>query len=297
MKCINPYKPLGSYSVSVLLPCGQCMACRVNRARDWAVRIMHETDEYDYSSFVTLTYDDDNVPYYFGYGDEWVQTLCKRDLQKFFKRLRSYYSKQKIKYYACGEYGERTHRPHYHAIIFGLKPNDELCDFLQFKVWKKGMVHVGFVTYDSARYVASYVQKKWYGSDWSNKYEGREREFQLSSQGFGKRFVEKNKEQILNNRNITIYGKDVGIPRYYRKLLDLNCEEFYEEQEEQVNNIHNIHGDPNFKDIDFNRMIFDKEYSESVRKAQREEFDSLMASRKAFGRKLNSQLNLREKKL
>ena len=112
MQCTNPVSPYKSMRLDMEYPCGQCRACRVNRARDWAVKIMHETDYYDYSTFMTITYDEENVPYEFSGDDGLVQTLCKRDLQLFIKRLRKWLHPEKIKYYACGEYGSRTHRPH-----------------------------------------------------------------------------------------------------------------------------------------------------------------------------------------
>lgn len=146
-------------STPVELNCGQCIGCRVDRVADWTARIMHEASLHPVSQFVTLTYDDSN-----NHG-----SLCKRDLQLFWKRLRDKYGA--LRYFACGEYGERTWRPHYHAVIFGLI----LTDLKRYKetaggqlytspslekLWDMGLVVVGPVTRESAAYVAGYINKK-----------------------------------------------------------------------------------------------------------------------------------------
>lgn len=101
------------------VPCGHCMACRLAYSRTWANRLMLEKKYYpDYLCwFITLTYNDWHVPF----SDQQTMTLFKRDVQLFFKRLRSN-TGQKIRYFLSGEYGTSTMRPHYHAIVFGLDP-------------------------------------------------------------------------------------------------------------------------------------------------------------------------------
>src|SRR3954449_8205389 len=88
------------------LPCGQCIGCRLERSRQWAMRCVHENKMHPRSSFVTLTYDDKNIPP--------AGSLSKRDFQLFMKRLRKSQSNP-LRFFACGEYGETTHRPHYHV--------------------------------------------------------------------------------------------------------------------------------------------------------------------------------------
>lgn len=108
------------------------------------------------SCFITLTYSDDNLPY----NLEGKPQLCKRDIQLFMKKLRKYYASLEtpieIRYFFCGEYGSRYHRPHYHAIIFGV---DLDVNFLE-QLWGYGLCHVGSCTSDSIQYVAGYVLKK-----------------------------------------------------------------------------------------------------------------------------------------
>ncbi len=105
--------------------CGQCVGCRLERSRQWANRLLMELEYHDSAYFVTLTYDDDHVPLA-PYSDPdtgeafFAMSLMKRDFQLFMKRLRFSFSDDSIRFFASGEYGPSTLRPHYHAIIFGL---------------------------------------------------------------------------------------------------------------------------------------------------------------------------------
>ena len=143
MKCTNTLTLADIGTV----PCGRCMACRINRTQEWAVRIMHELDYWDTATFLTLTYDDAHMTSDNG--------LCKRDFQLFVKRLRKDLEPLKIKYYACGEYGELTKRPHYHAVLFGVSPSSKLYK----DNWMLGFVRAGNLTYQSAAYVTGYIQR------------------------------------------------------------------------------------------------------------------------------------------
>lgn len=131
--------------------CGKCIICRINKRREWTARLMMEASLHDSLSFVTLTYNDANLPD----GGE----LYPRHLTNFFKRLRKDFARdhRKIRFYACGEYGEEKHRPHYHAILFGVS---ELEVYRVERNWRKGDVHVGSVTQQSIQYVCGYVLKK-----------------------------------------------------------------------------------------------------------------------------------------
>lgn len=130
-------------------PCGQCLPCRINQRRVWTHRIMLESMMHEHNVFVTLTYSDDFIP---AGGN-----LEPNHMTLFLKRLRKRIHPKKIRYYYCGEYGETTYRPHYHAIIFGIGMHydDVIAD-----AWPYGHVHVGDVTAHSAQYVCGYVTKK-----------------------------------------------------------------------------------------------------------------------------------------
>lgn len=191
--------------------------CRIARSREWSTRIMHEFDSWDSTCFITLTYKDEYLPP--------NGTLRKVALQQFFKRLRRYQEPEKIRYYACGEYGAERGRPHYHAIIFGLPPT-KLTEALISKAWPYGRIDVGTCTYDSARYTADYIFKKYDKKLAEEVYlsQGKEIPFQLVSQGLGLEYALKNADQIIDNLGITIHGAPVGIPRYYVKKLEIPTE-------------------------------------------------------------------------
>lgn len=134
---------------TIPLGCGQCMHCRLNRRRLWTHRIMLESLKHSSSSFVTLTYNDDNLPD--------GGTLVPDDPKKWLKRFRRAIEPLQVRYYLVGEYGDRTERPHYHLALFGA--GQEFTDIIE-KTWKKGHVMVGTLTKDSASYIAGYVTKK-----------------------------------------------------------------------------------------------------------------------------------------
>lgn len=165
----------------VLIPCGQCIGCRLDYSRAWADRMMLELDHSKVAFFLTLTYNDDFVhPSMFNDDGFPVSfTLNKRDVQLFMKRLRSYFPDKEIRYFLAGEYGDRTHRPHYHAIIFGLSLDDfrsygslELLsinqngtayfksDWLSECVWKLGFCLLTECSWQTCAYTARYVTKK-----------------------------------------------------------------------------------------------------------------------------------------
>ena len=206
----KPNESVGSEWLEV--PCGHCIACRIARTREWTIRLLHESEFWEDTSFLTLTYNDDYLP-----SDG---SLVPRDLTLFFKRLRKDLEKdkRKIKYYACGEYGDTYGRPHYHAIVFGISPKDKK---LVEENWPYGFVRIGTVTYDSCRYVAGYVQKKLYGKG-AEIYEekGILPPFARMSKGLGERYVEKYWNKLWSQETVTVRGVPLGLPRYYKKKLD-----------------------------------------------------------------------------
>jgi hypothetical protein len=147
------------------IPCGRCIGCRMKRAESWAMRCVHEAQLHDENCFITLTYNADNIPPDGG--------LRKKHFVDFMKRLRKHIHPRKIKFYMCGEYGDKNNRPHYHALIFGYNFPDWLLlphkspsghdlytsPTLE-KIWGKGFVQVGDVSYESAAYTARYIMKK-----------------------------------------------------------------------------------------------------------------------------------------
>lgn len=126
--------------------CGQCIPCRINKRRLWVHRIMLEKRLHEKSCFLTLTYDEKNLPQ--------GGSLVPSHYQKFVRSVRKDFS---IRYFFVGEYGDNTQRPHYHAAMFGLDETDT--DYLRGK-WGHGHIMCGSLTDDSAQYIAGYVVKK-----------------------------------------------------------------------------------------------------------------------------------------
>ncbi len=205
------YLPLGRYTPELLdqypdaikIPCGKCRGCRAQKARAWADRMVLELDHSKKAVFLTLTYNDEHVPCRFDQSTgQAVLTLNKRDLQLFFKRLRKRFPDNELRYYACGEYGSNTRRPHYHVILYGLdlsdfkdlqlKGTNELGDpyfisnFLADEIWKNGFCLLASVSWKTCAYVARYVKKKDLGLV-SDEYVDRvlEPEFSVSSRNPG----------------------------------------------------------------------------------------------------------------
>lgn len=224
----DPTKP-------VQVPCSKCWGCRLERARQWSIRCMHEKQMHDESCFITLTYNDEHVTH----GGQSL-TLYPRDLQLFLKRLRKKYG-QKIKFFACGEYGEKKGRPHYHALIFGLDFKDRIpiptrgenplytSPSLQ-QLWSAnnmaiGDVSIGDVTFESASYVARYIMKKKLGKTAGHyKRVGIEPEFTRMSRrpGIGAGWYDKYKSDVYPQGYCVIRG---GIksppPKYYNSKYEL----------------------------------------------------------------------------
>lgn len=167
--CTNPHTRTGDekflrkyYGEALVpIPCGKCIGCSMDRAKEWSVRCVLEAAEHEANSFITLTYDEYHVP----------SSLKKDHLSNFIKRLRSKHPDVEIRFFGCGEYGSQNGRPHYHAIIFGYDfPDKEyLCNdgvshiFRSSELeslWKFGMSSIGEVSMESCAYVARYTTKK-----------------------------------------------------------------------------------------------------------------------------------------
>lgn len=237
MRCISPLKASFNsqgdmvYSsknaepglVPIEFECRRCLPCRLNLAREKAIRCMHEARESNGSMFLTLTYSDDHLE---------SPRLNYRDFQLFMKRLRFHYPEQKINYMVTGEYGEETKRPHWHAIIFNFYPEDAEFYYTSdrgdklFKskaideIWGKNDPDTrpnefGEVTIDSANYVARYAAKKLvHGKDEEHDYHPIHKT--SSRYGLGRKWIEKYWKQTFSNGYVTLpNGSTSKIPRYY----------------------------------------------------------------------------------
>lgn len=202
----------------IQIPCGKCFECCNEYSMEWSYRIMNESTLFKDNCFITLTYKDNPFQ------------LQKRDLTLFLKRLRKKISPLKVRYFACGEYGERKGRPHFHLILFGWKPNDltflkkENDNFIYTsriieKLWNKGFVSVGDLTLKSAKYCAKYMQKAIFKTD--NK---KVKPFVSMSlkPGIGAKWFENNFKSLETDK-IYIDGSYHKLPRYYLKIAEKNC--------------------------------------------------------------------------
>lgn len=235
----NPLKAINSTN-PIHIPCQKCDGCLHNRAQDWATRLMHEAQMHEHKSFITFTYDDEHLPEDY--------SVNKRDWQLFMKRYRKELL-HKVRFFMGAEYGPRTFRPHYHAIIFGhaftgdrkfFRTNEHgdriyTSETLN-RIWGLGNCEIGDVTYRSARYVAGYVTKKITSSDKAAAHYLRthprsgqvyqvEKEFQLQSTvpGIGSSWFDKYKDDCFPSDFVVIEGRQMPVPRFY--LLKLQEEE------------------------------------------------------------------------
>ena len=193
---------------------------------------MHEASLYEENSFLTLTYDDENLPEGF--------TLVKRDFQLFMKRLRKNYEPKKLRFFMCGEYGDDTGRPHYHINLFGHDFEDK--EFYKRsksgeplfvsrdleRIWGKGHCPIGSLTFESAAYTARYNLKKVTGKEADKHYAGRLPEFALMSRrpGIGEPWLQKWHTDVYPHDFVVVNGKKCKPPKYYDTLM---CDDFIEE--------------------------------------------------------------------
>lgn len=216
-----------------MVPCGSCIGCRAEQARQWGVRMMHEERMHKSSLFITLTLHD-------RYLNE-NKELVPKDFSAFVKRLRKT-QETKISFFGCGEYGGRSGRPHYHACLFGMDFKDRVKgddgsgrDFWQSReleeIWGKGIAEVGMVTMASARYVAGYMKKKLKMKDYAraNPLTGEllEPEFARMSlrPAIGVRWIEKWWRDVYPKDFVVCEGYEAKPPRFYDKFMDREDEQ------------------------------------------------------------------------
>lgn len=274
-RCKSAGKPMD-------VACGQCIGCRIDKSKEWAARIVHESRMHQDNCFITLTYDKEHLP--------WDGSLNKSHFQKFIKRLRKQNAPKKIRYFHCGEYGEQKgQRPHYHACLFGIDFHDRVqwsttnevityqSDTLQ-KIWGKGFATCGELNYQTAAYTARYIMKKITGLRAEQHYEridtitgqiinlqpeyitmslGRKR-----GEGIGGPFYQKFKTDFFPRDECPIPGQGVykKVPRYYEGLYAEDENNKLKEIKKRRENYKNTHAH------DFTPQRLEDQYK--VKKAQ-----------------------------
>lgn len=255
MRCISPITlprringiQYGDFERWITVPCGQCFACRVNKTSMWTFRLMLELTDWECASFITLTYDDEHLPA--------GNSIDYYDLQKFLKRLRKQLDGKKIKFYACGEYGDNDEqvwygnyredgkflgRPHFHLIVFGLPYNNDtrllltktwtFCDPERFLYNSRG---VAPVTVSDIAYVAGYCQKKLTGQLGKEVYDkqGIKAPESRCSQKLGFNAFERNLDCVKRYGCVFWNGSKMPVPRYFRDKFDIKVIKTDEELE------------------------------------------------------------------
>lgn len=267
MKCLHPltvpYYPRSSTKYKYdahpelarykIVPCGKCVECQSRLRNNWSFRLMQEMEVAPANFFVTLTYDNDKVPV----SSKGYLTLRREDLHKFLKKFRDdcqrqfesffpeleYKERHKkrcpMKYFAIGDYGETTFRPHYHFIVFNSPYNlSELYDYIA-KNWQLGqIVQVDICLAEHCNYITKYIVKVAYNEEQLSEYEC-EPTFRLMSRGLGMSFVTdvSVKDYFVNDKKGFHKGAAVyGLPAYlkqkfykkrYGKLAQLKMRQDY----------------------------------------------------------------------
>lgn len=230
--------PLVGYSRGkgrVDVPCGSCIGCRLEKSRQWAGRIMAESQLHSDNVFLTLTYRDEELTY----GGAEHGILVPEHLERFWKRLRKWVAKhygrnKRISYYACGEYGDKSRRPHYHSCLFGIDFPDKKFhsytdgNYLYTSVtldnlWSHGMCTIGSLTFESAAYVARYCLKKRLGNTKGTyEQEGITPEFARMSRrpAIGAEWFRRFHRDVFPSDTFVIRDFPSKPPRYFMDLYD-----------------------------------------------------------------------------
>lgn len=233
----------GYADLPIQLPCGQCIGCRLERSRQWAVRCVHEASLHDDNCFATLTFNDAHLP------DN--GSVSVRDLQLFMKRLRRRFGRG-IRFFGCGEYGEINARPHYHVCLFNHDFKDKKLwkiknDYPLFtsaslqELWPWGFSSLGALTFQSAAYTARYVMKKMTGEPaeahyhWHDPVTGEVRprspEFVTMSRrpGLGLGWLDKYGDDLKGGSGdfVVMNGAKMRPPRYYDEQFEVTDPSHY----------------------------------------------------------------------
>lgn len=203
------------------VPCGKCIECMKLRVNSWFIRLMNELKHCESAYFITMTYDDFHLPY----TENGNMNLNYRDVQLFMKKLRKLNNEKtdkKIKYFVSGEYGENTHRPHYHMVIFNVAD----VDFIH-RCWIYGGVHVGKVEEKSIYYTLKYTLKRAHKGV-LDPLDDRANEKALMSKKLGIKFLTDSMIKYFKDdvtRPVTyLDNKKLPLPRYYRDKLFTDSE-------------------------------------------------------------------------
>lgn len=201
----------------ITVPCGKCYGCMRTRCNSWVFRHLLQLKKCNTALFLTLTYNDDNLPI----NPDGTKHFDKTHLQKYLKRIRkylsSYYPDVKIKYHVASEYGDSFQRPHYHLILYDY-PNTDADRLRLAELWDYGNIHIGNVTEASIRYTVEYITQFYYECQFANP---NEVPFALYSNGLGSSFYG-DVARYIGTTLTAMYpidGKNYKVPNSYMNIL------------------------------------------------------------------------------
>lgn len=232
MQCLHPITLSRGTEEERTVPCGKCLNCLANKRAEWCIRLRAELQSSDFGLFVTLTNDDEHLNYVDIVDTETgevrkKQAPDKRAIQLFLKRLRKVIGDKKMRYFIISEYGDHTHRSHYHGLLFfhNIAHDTKLYDAIN-NAWKNGFVKFGEITDASIAYCTKYVLKLSslpYGIN--DNFMLCSRNPALGSLALIPQIIDEN----YKNGNITqifLHGASARLPRLFRDKLGLRCENY-----------------------------------------------------------------------
>lgn len=310
MNCLNPItlqikKNPWAYPDGLTVSCGKCLNCRIQKSKEWSIRLLHELSYHRDALFITLTYNEKNLPFKMAtecqdietnsdeIEDTIYSTVVKKDLQDYIKRVRKALNGRTIKYYGCGEYGDEAQRAHYHILMFNVSHMDidtlikcwKKCDWTPKRIKKS----FGLVEPKSINYVTGYIRKKYSGEKAKEEYvkKNRDEVFKIQSQGLGLQFALDNKKQIAEQGYVTMFGVKQSIPRYYINKLELDVTELQEKAKDTECLLTKKHAGVKVSEIELYKNSTPQEYrryDESIKKS-RTQHDTNLKKRIALHKK------------
>lgn len=242
--------PINLKHREAIVPCGKCPQCTARKTSAWSFRLMQEEKQSDSALFITLTYADAHLHF----SDKNLPQLSKRDVQLFIKRLRKLHPTQSkpLKYFAVGEYGDRTWRPHYHLLLFNCQ-----VELIQ-TAWHLGQVHYGTISEASVGYTLKYISKP---KKTNYQLRGRTQQFSLMSKGLGKNYLTPamlawHHNDLETRAYCTIHdGKKISMPRYYKDKI------YNQDQRSKISNAY-------IAEINKQHEIFMKDFDKNYQRLQ-----------------------------
>ena len=288
----------------MFVDCKKCIPCKIHHTAEWAMRLEMELKTNPKARFVTLTYNDENLPE--------KATLVKEHLQAFNKAIRQEFPDRRFRFFECGEYGEKgkkledgsiLHRPHYHLIFYGIEGTLEerqaiyncwqKCDEFQFlgKDWYKAC---GTVTHDSCLYVSSYCQKKLFGEMAEEEYTktGRIQPFQLQSNRIGEEYFLQNIELYKELGYIPYHGIKMPIPETWKRKFEIESDFAFEIQNEVAKKFLRKHKE--ISEEEYNHFKF--RYGVSMADCEEWLNDESVSQKQAVLKTIEAKNNLRRSK-